>query len=177
MARGRDEAWYLALFIWQSLEASCECCLNREHEALGGLYWPGRGWLTHGQISRGSGPICTEQVRLKRATGVCAFMWLYELVRGKTEGEWEGTGSIRFPWLACCWPQSYLDTLPFCFCLAVQSEHGGLLAHIYLCRATQGQVSAMQWAVWLCSAASVQHSRLHVDRQIEMHTHTRAYAN
>lgn len=109
---------------------------------------------------------------------VCSCLWVCEeRARKREKGK---TGSIRFPWLARCWPQSYLDTLTFCFCLAVQSEHGGLFTHIYLCHATPGQVSAMQWLPLLSSTASVQHPWVHSDRlkctHIQMptciHTHT-----
>ena len=82
----------------------------------------------------------------------------------KREIEQERTGCIRFPWLACCWPQSYLDTLTFSFCLAVQSERRGLFTHVSVCRATPGQVSAMQWLPLLSSAASVKHLWVHTDR-------------
>lgn len=57
------------------------------------------------------------------------------------------------------------------FCLAVQSEHGGLCTHIYLCHATPGQVSAMQWLP-LLSSACLCATLLSPNRQIEKHTRT-----
>lgn len=52
----------------------------------------------------------------------------------------ERKGTFRFPWLACCWPQSLLGVCGFFFFfffnLAVYSRHGRLFTQIYLCHAT-----------------------------------------
>lgn len=149
-----------------------QCDLRGEREGVGGggcgTLWARLGWLTHRQISSGSGPICPEQVCFKPATGVCLCVCSCLRVCEDRVREQEKTGN-RFPWLARCWPRSYLDTLTFCFCLAVQSEHGGLFTHIYLCHATPGQVSAMQWLPLLSSAASVQHPE---STQTDWNAHT-----
>lgn len=109
-----------------------QCDLRGEREGVGGggcgTLWARLGWLTHRQISSGSGPICPEQVCFKPATGVCLCVCSCLRVCEDRVREQEKTGN-RFPWLARCWPRSYLDTLTFCFCLAVQSEHGGLFTH------------------------------------------------
>lgn len=173
MARGWDEAWYFVLFIWRTQEVS-RSTIRAGNGKCGALYGPGwADWHTD-RLAVVAGLSAPSRCALNEplecvyvCVGVCGCPRQRERereVEREREREQERTGCIRFPWLARCWPQSYLDTLTFSFCLAVQSEHRGLFTHISVCRATPGQVSAMQWLPSLSSAASVRHPWVYTDR-------------
>lgn len=158
MARGRDEAWYLALFIWQTLEVLRAFDLYREPVEACGLY--GLSWTDwhNDRLAVVSGPICTEQVFLKRATGVlcvcvCGRVCVHEKSMRESAGE-DNKHQISTISPLLTAGLSWHAAILFLFGCTVRAR---MPVRTRLCHVTPGQVSAMQWLPWLSSAASVQH--------------------
>lgn len=98
---GRDEARYLALFIWQILDVSGESGRSVETLLAGQGAQP--AYLHHAGVPKTSCWSCI----------VCLCFWA---VRDKRVE--------RFPWLACWRVESYCNMLSFCFlfCFPVNAE-------------------------------------------------------
>lgn len=125
--------------------------------------------MTHRQISSGRRPICTEQVCLKQApcpatrARVCVCVCISVTERAQLVSHFHGQPFVH-----------YIAILTQCHfvllgCALLESEHVGLFTHIYLCHATPGQASAMQWLPWLNTAARLCAMPLSPHRHIQTH--------
>lgn len=154
--------------------------LSREQKVRGkALYGSMLSWLTHRQISSGSGlselSRCAQNEPLEACSCVCSCPWACK--KRVSRGGQEKTGINRFPWLARCRRQSFLDTQTFIFFAWLCSQSMQACSHASIC-AMPHRAKYLQCSGFHCLAlhASVQPPpKQSPNRQIEKHTNFRQH--